>query len=99
MDMNEILTQFVKPELLVLVPVLYFIGLGWKKSGWKDKHIPFVLAAAGVFLAACWVLATSDLAGWQSALLAVFTAVVQGILCAGGAVLVNQSIKQAKKED
>lgn len=99
MDMNELLKEFIKPELLVLVPVLYFIGMGWKKSGWKDKHIPFVLAGAGVFLAACWVLATSTVDGWQAALLAVFTAVVQGVLCAGGAVLVNQSIKQAEKEE
>ena len=34
--------EYIKSELLVLVPVLYIIGLGLKKSKLKDKWIPLV---------------------------------------------------------
>ena len=32
--------EYIKSELLILVPVLYIIGLGLKKSKLKDKWIP-----------------------------------------------------------
>ncbi|HBS60936.1 MAG TPA: hypothetical protein DEA44_16940, partial [Firmicutes bacterium] len=51
MDFNE----FIRPELLVLVPVLYLIGMGIKKSAAKDKWIPVVLGIAGVVLASAYL--------------------------------------------
>lgn len=97
--MEQIL-NYIKPELLVLVPVLYFIGVGLKKSETvKDKHIPLCLGLAGVLLAVLYVLATAELAGYKTVLLAVFTAVTQGILCAGTSVYVNQTVKQNEKEE
>ena len=40
----EYLTEYLKPELLVLIPVLYFVGMGFKKSeNVPDKHIPALL--------------------------------------------------------
>ena len=41
--------KYIKSELLVLVPVLYIIGLGLKKSKLADKWIPLALGilAAG----------------------------------------------------
>lgn len=89
--------DFIKPELLVLVPVLYAVGMGLKKSEIKDKLIPFILGAGGIVLASLWVLATSDIMGYQSALMAIFVAVTQGILCAALSVFVNQMYKQAQK--
>ena len=37
--------EYIKSELLVLVPVLYIIGLGLKKSKLADKnqHSPFII--------------------------------------------------------
>lgn len=100
MDYIEVIQQFVKPELLVLVPVLYFIGVGFKKAKRvKDNNIPLFLCGCGIGLAVLWVLATANVTGWQSALMAVFTALVQGILCAGTSVLVNQIIKQKQKQN
>ena len=43
MDFTEIVKEFVKPELLVLVPVLYLIGVCIKNTAIKDKFIPFIL--------------------------------------------------------
>ena len=100
MQFSEQLKGFIRPELLVLVPVLYFIGIGLKKSETvKDKHIPMLLGACGVVLAAVWVGATTVFNGYQDALVAIFASITQGILCAGATVYVNQIIKQGGKTD
>ena len=58
-----------------------------------------LLGACGVLLSAVWVGATTVFDGYQDALMAVFAAITQGILCAGASVYVNQLIKQGGKED
>lgn len=92
--------EFVKPELLVLVPVLYFVGMGIKKSpSMKDWVIPYVLGVAGVLLAVLWVLAASDIDTYKDVAMAVFVALTQGILAAGLSVYANQLAKQKAKGD
>ena len=81
--MEQIL-NYVKPELLVLAIALYFVGTGLKQAqAVKDKYIPAILGAIGIILAAVWVFATCPLGNAQEIALAVFTAIVQGILVAG----------------
>lgn len=91
--------EFIKTELLVLVPVLYFIGIGLKKSKLPDKWIPTVLGVVSVTLATVWVIATTDVSGFQETASAIFTAVTQGILVAGTGVYANQLYVQTKKEE
>ncbi len=91
--------DYIKTELLILIPVLYFIGIGLKKSRLPDKWIPTVLGISAVVLSAVWVLATSDISGLQETASAIFTAVTQGILAAGASVYANQIYTQAKKEE
>lgn len=96
----EIILNYVKPELVVLAVVLYFVGLALKKAqAVKDKFIPLILGLAGIALALIWVLATSELSGARQIMLAVFTAIVQGVLVAGLSTYANQIIKQASKEE
>lgn len=95
----DFLKEFIKPELLVLVPVLYLIGAGLKKSTVRDKLIPALLGGVGVVLSLLWVLGTSDLVTWRDVLLAGFSAVTQGILAAGASVYCNQLVKQGEKEE
>lgn len=98
MDIIEMLKEFIRPELLVLIPVLYCIGVALKSAqAFADKHIPVALGAAGIALAALWVVATSAITGPQECAMAAFTAIVQGVLVAGCAVYVNQIAKQANK--
>ena len=93
-------TNYIKPELLVLVPVLVFAGYCLKTStAVKDKLSPAMLAAAGVVLAAVYVLASTSIATPQDAASAVFTAIVQGVLCAAGAVFADQVVKQGRKDE
>lgn len=98
--MIDVILPYVKPELIVVSIVLYFIGLGFKKSETiKDKYIPATLGFIGVVLCLVYVLATSELNGYRSILLAIFTAIVQGVLVAGLSNYANQLVKQAKKSE
>ena len=81
--MYDLLKEFVKPELLVLVPVLYLVGVAIKKSKMKNEYIPITLGAIGIILSMLYVGATCQYQSWRDALLALFTGLTQGILCAG----------------
>ena len=96
----EQIMNYVKPELIVLAIVLYFIGMGLKKAETvKDKYIPLLLGFIGIVLCAIWVIATSPLGTMQEIAMAIFTAIVQGVLVAGLSTYVNQLIKQANKTE
>ena len=97
--MEQIL-NYVKPELLVLTVVLYFVGVFIKKTeGVKDKYIPAILGITGIVICAVYVFATCSCSNPQEIAMAVFTAVTQGILVAGLSTYVNQLIKQTGKEE
>ena len=52
----ERIMNYVKPELIVVAVVLYFIGTGLKQSQTvKDKYIPLILGGLGIALCAVWV--------------------------------------------
>ncbi len=91
--------DYIKTELVVLIPVLYILGIGLKKSKLPDKWIPVTLGVSAVLLSAIWVIATTDVTDIKEAASAVFTAVTQGVLLAGASVYVNQLYIQAKKEE
>lgn len=96
----EQIMNYVKPELIVVAVVLYFVGMGLKQAqAVKDKYIPLILGGVGIILCAIWILATSPLGTGQDIAMAVFTALVQGILVAGLSTYVNQVIKQVKKTE
>lgn len=90
--------NYVKTELLILIPVLYFIGIGLKKSNLPDKWIPTALGVFAVTLSIVWVIATTEISCLQEIASAIFTAVTQGVLVAGASVYANQLYVQAKKE-
>ena len=90
--------EFIKPELLILIPVLYFIGIAIKKSPLKDEIIPLILTAVGVLLSGIYIFAVEPIIGAQAVFTALFTAITQGVLCAAAAVYSNQLLKQATKD-
>lgn len=100
MDITQIIQNYIKPELLVVSIVLYFVGMGMKKTERiNDKYIPTILGIIGVVISSIYIVATSIFNGYQSILMAIFTSIVQGILVAGLSVYANQIIKQAKKAE
>ena len=96
----EQVMNYIKPELIVVAVALYFIGMWLKQAAFiKNKYIPLVLGIVGVLLCAIWVLATCTLSTGQDVALAIFTAIVQGILVAGLSTYVNQFIKKLEKDE
>lgn len=82
--------DYIRPELMVLVPVLYFIDVGLKKVGLSAKWRPLTLGIIGIALAALYVMATNNISSVQERLMAVFAAITQGILVAGAGVWVTR---------
>lgn len=98
MEWIELAREYVCPELLLLVPVLYILGMAIKKTELiNDKLIPILLCIAGVSMAGIYMASVTDAVSIQSVFGVLFAALVQGILCAGVAVLSNQVYKQTKK--
>lgn len=60
----EQIMNYVKPELLIVAVVLYFIGMGIKKSEViPDKYIPAILGALGILICGIYVIATCAISG------------------------------------
>lgn len=96
----EQIKDYVKPELLIVAVVLYFLGAWLKQAAFiKDKYIPILLGAIGVFICGIWVMATASLETGQDIALAVFASLTQGILVAGLSTYANQIFKQINKCD
>lgn len=93
----EDFTQFIKPELLILIPILNLAGQTLKLSPIKDWTIPFILGGLGILLSALYVFTGGSVpvGGVPTAL---FTSLTQGILAAGGSVYFNNLLKQAKEK-
>ena len=98
MEVFEAFKEFIKPELLILIPVLYLIGIGIKKSEIKDKFIPLMLSIVAIILSGLYVFATSEITGAKEIAMAIFVALTQGILTAGASVYFNQLYKQSQKK-
>ena len=92
-------TEYIKPELLVLVPVLYLVGMAIKRSEIRDKLIPWILGGAAIVLSAIWILANCECATTADVFTAIFTAITQGVLIAGASVYANQLVKQTGKDE
>lgn len=92
------LEEFLKPELLILIPVLYVVGMGLKKSKLSDTLIPAILGGIAILLSGAWVAATSEIITFRDVAYALFVSVTQGVLCAGASVYCNQLYVQSKKK-
>ena len=100
MDVINTVKEYIEPELIILIPVLFAIGYAIRKNEKIDsRNIPLVLGLIGVVLAALWVVANMSAFSMQGVLIAIFTAIVQGILVAAVAVYVNELIKQQKSKN
>lgn len=91
------LVDYIKPELAVVSVVLYFLGVGIKKSGLTDcKYIPLINGAVGILICMLYVFATSSVEGGKDVALAIFTGLTQGVMVAGLSTYVHQMIKQMR---
>lgn len=94
----DLLLDYIRPELMVLVFALYLIGTQLKKSEYvKDELIPFILTGISIILCAIYIPGVTDLTGgYKSIFVMIFDIIVQGIFSAAGSVFIHQIIKQGK---
>ena len=93
----EQITNYVKPELIVVAIALYFVGMALKQAqAVKDKYIPLILGGISIAICAIYVFATCTCGTGQDIAMAIFT---EGILIAGLSTYVNQIVKQANKDE
>ena len=96
----EQITNYVKPELIVVAIALYFVGMALKQAqAVKDKYIPLILGGISIAICTIYVFATCTCGTGQDTAMAIFTAITQGILIAGLSTYVNQIVKQANKDE
>lgn len=89
--------EYIKPELLVLVPVLCVIGTALKKTpNVHDWMIPYILTGVSIICCFLWVFGTET---EPNIMLAIFTTFAQSIICAGLAVYGHQIVKQTNKSN
>lgn len=87
----EWLTQYVQPNYAVLALVLYCLGRVFRAiRRFPNQFIPLTLTLCGVLLGCLRALSCTDAACNLAA--ALFDGVVQGVLCTGMAVYVNEFI-------
>lgn len=90
--MQEFL-NYIKPELFIVVIVLYFVGMIIKDSEIiNDKYIPAILGIVGILICSLYVLGIEGFS-----IIGMFTGMTQGVITAGVAVYANQLIKQSSK--
>ncbi|MGL5718497.1 MAG: phage holin family protein [Paraclostridium sp.] len=79
------LINFIPEQLFSLIAALYVLGMLFKSSRHiSDELIPFMLLSIGV-------VASISLVGFNT------EGIIQGILCTGMAIGINQTVKQAGK--
>lgn len=89
--------DYIRPELLVLVAVMWAIGYAIKKSKVNDALIPYILGGISIILCGLYIIGTCDFTTYKDIILGIFTSIVQGILVASLSVYGNQCVKQIKK--
>ena len=96
----EAIQQYIQPELLITVPLLYLIGTQLKRhKKFPDSKIPITLGAISIALSILYTFSTVPLSNVQEVLGALFTALTQGALCAATSVYTHQLIKQSRESD
>lgn len=89
------MTDYIRAELLILIPVLVIVGKIFSDTkAIKNKYIPMLLGISGIVLSVIYTISLYGLS-----LNTIFTGIVQGILCAGTAVYGNQIYKQLGKDE
>ena len=91
--------DYLRAEMVILIPVLYLIGEGLKKSKVPNRHIPALLGVIGIILSAVWEFSSDSPRLSTDIFGAVFSSVTQGVLAAGARVYANQLYIQKNRKN
>lgn len=79
---SDVINQYVRAELLILIPVLYAVRKFLQKMKVKECRIPLIVGISSVVLCALHTFSTVTLTDWACVLMAVFASLTQGLLIA-----------------
>lgn len=88
-DLPGMLSKYTKPELVVLVPVLYIITTILEKSKVSSIIIPYIVGGVSILLAGIYTIATAPSYSVSVVLQSVFVSVTQGILYTGASLYID----------
>lgn len=93
----ESLLTFIPEKLLILIAAIYVFGIWLKKlESVKDNYITVILMVFAITFAVLLNLINSQ---YKVMYEAIVNAILQGILCWGVAVGINQTYKQLNKSE
>ncbi len=98
-DVDMTYTDFITPELMILVPVLYGLAEVIKMTDMKNKYIPVILMAVSCVITGLYIFSSHSLTTTQEVAQAIWMSLTQGILIASASVLTNNIVKQAQKDE
>ena len=90
------LLSFIPQHLLILVAATYVVGIALKRSSFKDNHITIALMVFCITFSFLLTLVNTE---YKRMFDAAVNSILQGILCWGVAVGLNQTYKQLKKQE
>ncbi len=91
--------NYLKPELLILVPLLIGLGRIVKQKMGDAKWVPLILLATSVLIATVYGFIVTTRTGWRMALDAVvITGLCHGAVAAFSAMGLYDTAKSARKE-
>lgn len=82
----DLFNHYARSELMILVPVLYFITMLIYKSNIPDFKISIIVTAISVTLSILYSVAVVDIFSVSTFLLAIFSGFTQGVLFAGASM-------------
>lgn len=83
----DILGQYIEPQLLILVPMLWGIGMAVKSSSIQNRFIPLILLLSSCGVSLLHLTSTNIIFNAQGISACLFAAITQGSviwLCAWG---------------
>jgi len=87
---SAFIVDYIKPELLILIPTLWLLGEIVKKTQVKKTLIPLIVGISGVCLAGLYIFSLLPSFNIRCVLSAMFASLTQGLLCAGGSVYAHE---------
>lgn len=91
------ITDFIKPELVIVAVVLYFVEMALKKSKLVNtRYLSLICGGIGILICTLYVFASCPLEDGKSIAMAAFTAITQGIVVAGLSIYIPRMVETLK---
>lgn len=96
----DIISEFIHPELITLIPALYFIKSALNKAAIiSPSKIQLIIVGIGIFIAALYTVAITPFESVRSVFMCVFVAATEGVIAAGCSSYAEQLLKIRKGGD